>query len=307
MASSVPVSVLSAASGAPLYARRLARPQSSGPSLPPPTSLDELLAWAAKHDDPFAGRRNPGAAAACIIQVDDGLPLYLALTAADLAAAARALASCWRLYGIRRGDYVLIYDYGTSPLTLFASWCYVPALRRGAADLIGAVPVCNDGLPELAARALHVLRYLRPRVMFVDRQVMPAFVQQVSDQHAVLADWVGLVVVAVDEELLPPEQLAAWTAGLGVPVRAVLRAGPALFFAAQCEGGAFHVDRRFYRVETVKEGAPRPSGSGAGNLCITNLFLRGTPAVRYQTGLSVLLVRGPCRCGRPGAVLRSPV
>jgi phenylacetate-coenzyme A ligase PaaK-like adenylate-forming protein len=270
----------------------------------PVLDLNGLVRHGEALDDLFAGRRDPLADASCILQAGDGLPLYLALTREDVAAAARALASCWRLAGVRKGDGVLIYDYGTSPLTLFASWAYIPGLPRGAADLLGATPICNDGMPEFAARALHVLRYFRPRVMFVDAELMAVLVMRASEEREPLSRWTDLLVVSSEEEGITAAQKAAWSEALGVPMRSLLRAGSALFFAGECEQGALHVDPRFYRPEVLLDGHDVPSRAGEGGLCITNLFLRGTSVIRYLTGVRVTLRGRECGCGRAGVPLR---
>jgi hypothetical protein len=265
-----------------------------------PADLHDLIAAG----DPFGGRRHAGAVTPLTFQAADGVPLYLALGEADIAGAARALASAWRTLGVRKGDYVLIYDYGTSPVTLFASWCYVPWLRRGAADLLGAVPICNDGLPEFAGRALHVLQYLRPRVTIVDHAHMPILLRRVAENRAHVSDWTELLVVSADEETVPPAEVAAWSRDLGLPVRLLLRAGPALFFAAECAEGALHADPRHYRVGVVERPGQMPSANGEGTLCVTNRFLQGTTVEHYLANVHVSIDHGPCPCGRPGRPLR---
>ncbi len=259
-----------------------------------PAGLRDLVA----RGEPFGGRRNRALATPLIIQAADGVPIYLALTEEDISGAARALASAWRVLGVRRGDHVLIYDYGTSIQTLFASWCYVPWLRRGAADILGAVPICNDGLPEFADRALHVLRYLRPRVTIVERALMPQLVRRAADQRANLGDWTDLLVVSPEEEGIASDDTGQWSRELGVPVRLLLRSGPALFFAAECEHGALHADPRHYKVGVLAQAGDEVRSAGEGSLCITNRFLRGTPADDYVSTVDVAIRPGRCACGR---------
>ncbi len=259
-----------------------------------PEGLRDLVA----SRDPFGGRRNPAAATPLILQATDGAPIYLALTEEDISGAARALASAWRALGVRRGDHVLICDYGTSVQTLFASWSYVPWLRRGAADILGAVPICNDGLPEFADRALHVLRYLRPRVTVVEYTQIPHVLRRVADQRANLADWTELVVVSPDEEGVAPDQVDHLSHELGLPVRLLLRSGPALFFAAECEHGALHADPRHYRVGVLAYPGEQPRPTGEGSLCVTNRFLRGTIVDQYVSTVDVVIRPGRCACGR---------
>lgn len=271
---------------------------------PAPASLHDLASHAEEARDPFAGRRQGETETPVVIQAADGVPVYLALTREDVAASARALASAWRTLGVRRGDSVLIYDYGASPLTLFASWCYVPHLERGAADLLGAVPLCNDGLPEFASRALHVLRYLRPGVTIVDAANMPVFLRRVAEERAQISEWTRMLAVSPDEETLSPPQVAAWQRELGLPVRLLLRSGPAMFFAAECDEGALHAGPRYYRLEVVPQEGGEPAATGQGSLCITNRFLEGTRVERYLAHVHVAIEPRPCSCGRPGRPFR---
>ncbi len=252
----------------------------------------------------MAATATAGARPPVTIQVTDGMPLYLALTRGDVAAAARALASSWRTLGVERGDTVLIYDYGTSPLTLFASWCYVPRLEKGAADILGAVPICNDGLPEFAARALHVLRYLRPGVTIIDAAHMPVFLRRVAEEGVRIGEWTRLVAVSPDEETLSARDTAAWERELGVPVRLLLRSGPSLFFAAECEAGALHADPRHYRIAVEPHPGDQLQATGEGSLCITNRFLEGTPVERHVAHVHVAIEPGLCPCGRSSRPFR---
>ena len=260
-----------------------------------PAGLRQLVA----SGDPFGGRRNLAAPAPLIIQATDGVPIYLALTAEDIAGAARALAAAWKTLGVRRGDHVFIYDYGTSVQTLFASWSYVPWLRRGAADILGAVPICNDGLPDFADRALHVLRYLRPRVTVVEYRLMPHLLHRVADQRSSVSNWTELIVVSPDEEVVAAGELNRWSRELGLPIRLLLRSGPALFFAAECEHGSLHADPRYYRVGVQAHANEPPRSTGEGNLCITNRFLRGTAVNDYVSTVDIGIRPGRCPCGRP--------
>ncbi len=270
-------------------------PRGSGNPLPSSTFAAALPG---RIDRLAAGRDRSPEQPACVLQAGDRSSLYLTLTAGDLAAAARALASCWRMLGVRRDDRVLIFDYGTSPLTLFASWSYLPNLRSGAADLLGAIPICNDGLPEFAPRALHVARFVRPRIAFIDGEAMPAFVRVALDAQFDVSSSIEMIAVSADEEVPDAEQVTVWSQALGLPVRSLVRAEAALFFAAQCDRGAFHADRRFYRVEVAPPGRD-PATQGEGLLCVTNRFLQGSPAVRYLTDIPVRM-GGRCDCGLPG-------
>lgn len=298
----LPPDLVRAAARTPFYRSLLAgaRPRPALPSWPP-VDLEALLRGQEARDDPFGGRRDPRRPPRAVIQAGDGLPLYWALGRTEMAEAARALAHSWRGLGIRPGQRVAIYDYGTSPLTLFASAHYLPYLRAGAADLLGCVPICNDGLPEMAFRALHLLRYVRPQTLFVNGEAMEALLSQALRQGWRAEGLDCTVVVSTDEEAVPPAGRRRWSEGLGLPVRSLLRADAALFFAYPCpQGEGYHASPRHYLLEVLSEEGRQPVGEAeVGLLTVTNLFLRSCPVIRYVTDLRASLRPGPCPCGAP--------
>ncbi len=307
----LPPGLVRAAIRTPLYRSQMPPSQADRQRLAcwPPMDLDTLLRSRAEHDDPFGGRRDPRRPVRVILQVGDGLPLYWALGPRDLAGAAAALAHGWRQLGLGPGDRVAIYDYGTSPLTLFASSSYLPYLGAGAADLIGCTPICNDGLPELASRALHLLQYVRPKVLFARAEAVEALLAQAPGARPFLEGLGCTVVVSADEQPIPSEQVARWQRKLSLPVRQLLRADAALFFAAPCPATqAYHVSKAHYLVEVLAEGGREPLSPGeVGLLTITNLFLRTCPIIRYVSEVRAALAAGPCLCGSEDlAVLAAP-
>lgn len=271
----------------------------------PATGLRHLLRAQTEQGDPFGGRLDPSRRPCVVFQAGDGLPLYWALEPGDMAGVAAALAQSWRHIGIGPGDRVAIYDYGTSPLTLFASRNYVPFLRAGAADLIGCVPICNDGLPELAPRAIHILRYLRPRVLFASSEAMEALVLQAKKEQISLRGLTAAVIVSADEQVLAASQREGWAQALGVPVRQMLRADAALFLAGPCpDSDVYHVSSKSYWVEVLPEdgGGPLPEGQ-VGPLVITNLALSTCPVIRYVSEIRGAVSRRRCTCGARGLTI----
>ena len=304
----IPEDLAQAAAAAPLYAPLVHdKPASALRSLTawPPLDLERLLGAQRDLDDPFGGRLNGSARAGTMFQVGDQLPHYWAMAPQELAAAGHVLADCWRKLGIRQGDRVAIYDYGTSPLTLFASASYIPHLPTGAAEILGCTPICNDGLPEFASRALHLLQYVRPRLLFARGEVMPALVSQAAREGAFLGSLTSLVVVSSDEELASPAEAHRWSRGLGVPLLQLLRVDAALFFAPPCQlGGAYHADDRWYLVEALSEPELMATKEGTpGRLAVTNLFLRTCPTIRYVSDIRASLRRNACRCGWQGTTI----
>jgi phenylacetate-coenzyme A ligase PaaK-like adenylate-forming protein len=250
--------------------------------------------------DPFGGRRDPAAAPDVIVQASKDLTLYWALTGHELEAMAAALARCWLALGAQRDDRIAIYDYGTSPLALYASRYYAPHLSAGAAELTGCVPICNDGLPEFAARAVHVITYVRPRMLFVDGEVADPLVAAYERARSLQTVPDTEIVVSADEEPVSQDRMDAWAARLGVRVTQVLRADLALFMCPPCVStpSAYHPHRGDYTVEIVDEAGGSILEAGQpGLLAVTNLNLHSCPVVRYVTNIRAVVTVGPCQCG----------
>ncbi len=246
-------------------------------------------------EDPFGGRLREGARPPVVVQVGEGLPLYWGLDEGDLEAMAAVLAFCWRWLGIGRGDKVAIYDYGTSALVMFASCAYTPYLRAGAAERLGCTPVCNDGLPEMAPRAVHLLTYVRPRCLFLGEEGAEALLYHLRNRGEGLRGLVDKVVLALDERPLAQQEVAQWEAEMGVSVAQLLRADICLFLAPPCPlGQGFHVPPAYW-VEMGPEG----------RLTVTHLGLLSCPVIRQVTDITVMgIEEGPCPCGFAGATVR---
>ncbi len=254
-------------------------------------SWDDLVAA----DDPFGGRLVQGEKPQLMVQVGEGWPLYWAFQRRDLQRMAHVLAYCWQRLGVRPGHTVAIYDYGTSPLVMFASGAYTPYLEAGASDLLGCTTVCNDGLPEMALRALHLLKYLLPSFLFLGEEGAEALAQSVRSSHTSLAGLTEMAVLAFDERPLSQGEINGWRRVLGVPVAQLLRSDLCLFLAPPCPKGLGFHPPPWYRVEVTS----------GGRLVVTNLALTSCAVVRHVTDIVVSSIgRGQCPCGEKGAVVR---
>jgi phenylacetate-coenzyme A ligase PaaK-like adenylate-forming protein len=257
---------------------------------------DDLVAFASRFGDPFAGRVDTTAQPLTLLQAAQGLPVYSALGRHDLIALAQSLAITWRMLGVVEGESVLLHDYATSPLVAFASRSFLPHLDRGAADILACTPICNDGLPEFAERCIHILDYAAPGTMFLDGDsVVP-----VLDALASRRPSVRKVVVSADESLVTSEQLAAWRREFGVEVVQLLRSDAAYFFAPPCplQAGTYHPSPAFLTEAVTAEDVMR--GSPEGRISVTNTAVRSTIVVRYVTSLTGRISTDRCRCGLEG-------
>jgi hypothetical protein len=270
-------------------------------------SDDRLRAWPVHdHDllvarsDPFGGRCDPHADPVTIVQACADAPVYWGLSAGDLDAMGATLATCWRSLGLVDGDRVLLYDYGSSPVVLFASNAFVPHLGTGAAELTGCVPICNDGLVELADRAAHVVRYVGPSTAFVGGHAVEPLVRALA--AAPPPDPVSIVVTA-DEDPWPAAALTALAGGAVRAATQLLRIDLALLLAPPCsqDPTRFHPDPATYvvEVEDPTTGVITDDASVAGRLVVTHRLLTANPVIRYASDV-VARVAEPCSCGWPG-------
>jgi len=257
---------------------------------------DELT-LVSESTDPFGGRLDPEAKVDVMVQIAHDLLRYWGLARSDLANLGRALASCWRRLGVERGATVAIYDYATSPLTLYASTGHLPHLQAGAAELVGCATICNDGLPELAHRCVNILRYVKPQFLFVTVEAVDRLVAAIQDNPAQVSGCT--IVVSSDEAVLTQERLDAFASATGLPTTQVLRVDGALFVAAPCPStaGVFHPDPEHYVVEALVTNGSIGSPTASGRLAITNLSVLSSPIIRYFTQIPVSIDYGPCTCG----------
>lgn len=254
----------------PFYAARM---ETAG--RPAPWTLDELEDFAATHADPFGGRLQRGAPApplAVQLEACDEPSLWVGLDARELGAWSRALAGAWQRWGLARGECIVLFDYGASPVVLLSSRSYTPHLRRGAADRLGVRVLCNDGLATLAERMVDVLEQLRPTALVARRDVLTPLAEAVALAGAEPARSLRWIAVS-EPDGAPPVTGLRPIEDWGVPVHRILRSDAAFVLAGDCSGcGAFHLDPHLYRVEPLADGG----------VAVSARFARVCPALRHR-------------------------
>lgn len=267
----------------------------------PTTTLEELEAVRLSNGDPYSLRKAAHQPATLSMQLeyDTDLPLYQALDRSSLRYYAQALQRCWSLLGLARGDRVALFDFGSSPLVYLASAFYTPYLSAGAAEALGCIPVCNDGASQLSGRAVDILRFATPRLLFLRSDCLYPFSQEVSQQGLRLADYTQGLVVAENEGWAAHLCRQGWARGLGVPLLGLLRIDLAMFLGVECpQCHLVHIWDDLYLVEAVEEKTGEPSPPGQpGLLTVTNLFNRVCPSIRYVSSVLGSLVPPGCPRG----------
>lgn len=279
-----------AAARAPLYTRL---PERDWPVFA--HDAEDLADVASTERDPFGGRRDPARTPAVHVQVAEDLSVYWALDVGDLSRISRVLASSWGDLGVVSGERVGLFDYASSPMVAYASRSFMAHLDHGAADLLSCLPICSDGLPELAERCAHILEYVRPSTIFVDVDLVDPLLRSLPSS----TPRPRRMVVTGDEQLASRGQIEVWQEALGADVRQMLRCDAALFFAPPCpsEPHTFHPSPA-YVVEVVN--SQNEQGSSTGRICVTNLSLQTSVVIRFVTTFFGAVRTGQCRCGREG-------
>ncbi len=296
------------ASGSSFFQRKFGRLKTQGitdlktfTQKVPATRLEELVAERIRSGDPYSLRwcNNKNPLVVFQLEYETESALYLGLDRVALRGYAEALRRCWSLLGLAKGDTVAIFDYGTSPISYLASSTFTPYLGQGAADVLGCLPICNDGVANMSQRAVEILRFIRPRILFVRTDCLQPLAMEIERQLPRLADYTSALVVAENEGLLSKGDQDAFERRLGVPVYRLLRIDMAMFLAVECpECRLLHSWQDLYFVESVTEGLEETSGDRRENsLVVTNWFAKACPTIRYQSQVKGSLEPAGCPRG----------
>jgi len=266
----------------------------------PLTTSDEIRDFENNYGDPFSTMTLRDAR--LTLQLDSEVEdvRYVRVTQQDLKLLCSKLVSFWRMFGIRRGDYVSIYDYSTDPVTFLASGPFTGLLKKGVAEILGCVALCNDGLPEFVLREIHVLKMLKPRVIFVRNDLVSLLAQRLSHEGTSLRELGVEKAIVVSNVCMPTaEEMRTYIRCTGIETHSIFEINSALFISADCSSHeGLHVPADMYYVEVVDAEAGRAVKSGQlGHLVITNLFSQTVPAIRYFTDVRVSISKKTCRCG----------
>jgi phenylacetate-coenzyme A ligase PaaK-like adenylate-forming protein len=278
-----------------LRATATRRPQHFAQTVPLIT-LEELVSAKITSGDPYSLRWKKKAPPQIAFQLeyDTEAALYAGFEPNALNAYADALRRCWCLFGIGRGDRVAIFDYGTSPVSYLASGSFTPYLRRGAADSLGCLPICNDGAANLSQRAVDIVRFVRPRVLFLRAECLHPFAAEIENRSVSLSSCLEALVLVDNEAVVSASSRDSYQAQLGVPIYRLLRADAAMFLAPECPRcGLFHIWSDLYHVEI----APPNSQDRKGRLVISNWFATSFKTIRYLSQLEAVLEPRGCPAG----------
>ncbi len=270
--------------------------ESDFPSIPP-TTLGELQDWISSKSDPLSGRARQSTQPAILIQAepwDEEYPMYIQLTRHDLNRLARILAALWRAAGIGGGTRIQLNDFGTALSTIVASRAFAPFLDAGASELTGAVPICTDGLSELAARSTYVYSVFRPDFLSIRSNLVAVFLSNLDavDRVHFLNELRGLLLVHSDGS---PFLMRSTVRS---PDSVLCRSDLGLFICSIKPCGGICCSDRDYFVEVVSEdGTPIIAPNEEGRLAVTALFSEGYFVIRYMTRIGAFLSHEVCTCG----------
>jgi phenylacetate-CoA ligase len=107
-------------------------------------------------------------------------------------------------------------------------------------------------------------------------------------------------------ELLDPGTRALLEETLGAPVVDYYATEETGIIAWECPSrSGYHIDQDLVYVETLRpDGSPTAPGE-PGEICLTNLYMRTMPFIRYRVGDLGTLSPDPCSCGRSLPLLKN--
>ena len=253
--------------GLPFYRQRVMQDGRTAP-----WTIDDLLA--AAPGDPFAGRVAAHTTPRLRLQLEasEDSSVWVGAEPDELRAWSTPLEGMFRRWGLRRGELIAFFEYGSSPVVLLSSRSYCPYLGSGAGDRVGLDMVCNDGSASFAGRMSELVRLLRPAAVVLRADVVAPLVAALALRGQDLAESVRWAAVSEVEGAVRRADADRWQQELGVPVRRIARADAAFFLAGDCpECGLFHVDSGSYLLEELP---------GAETV-VTTVFAKSCPSVRY--------------------------
>ncbi len=228
------------------------------------------------------------------VQLENEPAIWMKLDGRALGQYAKALARGWSLLGLSKGDKVAIFDYGSSPATYLASSAFFPHLQHGAADILGCLAICCDGVPQMLPRLTSVLRYVKPRAVFLRADALPPFEQLARSEDIEIARHTGFIVVTQDEGFMRAQSMKDWQQRLGLPVYSMLRIDRSLFLAMECPAcHTFHTWSDLYDVRVSDGGqlAVKPAFATHGQEYVSPIMaeLSGEACDKGQSDKRIIL------------------
>jgi phenylacetate-coenzyme A ligase PaaK-like adenylate-forming protein len=268
--------------------------------LVPTMTLDELVVERTRSGDPYSLRwcGNDRPLLAFQLEYDLEAPLYIGLDRTALRGYVDALRRCWSLLGLGKGDTVAIFDYGTSPVSYLTSSTFTPYLNKGVADVLGCLPICNDGAANMCQRAVEILKFVRPSIFFVRADCLPPLILEIERQLSRLADFTNALVVVENEGLLSKSDQSLYESRTGVPIYRLLRMDAAMFVAVECpQCRLLHCWQDLYLVESAADGFGDTDDPLGSSLVVTNWFAKTCPTIRYVSQVQGALESTGCSRG----------
>lgn len=112
-----------------------------------------------------------------------------------------------------------------------------------------------------------------------------------------------LKAVVATAEMLPPADRDVIAEVFGCPVAAEYGCRDGGLIAHECPAGGLHLMHDAVHVEILDAHGDPVADGVEGEVCVTNLYARAFPMIRYRLGDRAVRSPQPCVCGRPHPVL----
>lgn len=175
----------------------------------------------------------------------------------QLQQAAEMYARCIQKLGIKEGELVQIYDFGSSPVVFLFEHNYCSLPIKGAAEILNLRGLLNDGITDFLGRGLYAIRVCNPTTLIIRKELLGPLVQTNKQLGEIRRGKPSRIIATADRDLISREELNMAREQLGVEIAYVLRVDPILFFAYSCNIGGllhFHFPRRNFEIEAADKG-----------------------------------------------------
>lgn len=159
----------------------------------------------------------------------------------ELQQAAKSYSNCLHELGVKQGELIQIYDFGSSPVSLLFGRNYCPLSIEGVSELLNVRALFNDGIPDFLGRGLYGLKNCRPNSIIIRKELMGPLVQRNKQYDGIKGGIPTRVIATADRDFITEEELLEFQQKLGVKISYIFRIDEILFFAHSCARGKLHL------------------------------------------------------------------
>lgn len=169
----------------------------------------------------------------------------------ELQQAAKSYSNCLHELGVKQGELIQIYDFGSSPISFLFGRNYCPLSIEGTSELLNVRVLFNDGIPDFLGRGLYGLAKCRPNSLIIRKELLGPLVQRNKQYDEIKNGGPTRIIVTADRDFITKEELLELQEKLRVEISYIFRIDEILFFAYSCTRGKlhYHYPKKQFRID----------------------------------------------------------